>query len=155
MIDFDDYITTCPICGDSLNIVSFDFFGKIPLRPSGFSTDEASEFNSRDEIVECDSCGFRINGLPLGTNWLISVSPYIGPDWNDYMPVLRFKIAPVDDRTNAVDYDSTIVIFDIRLWFTNKGETKLTSLALTLAREHAQRIGAGEPIIEEVVPKND
>lgn len=57
--DSDDFQTKCPKCDGELFVVAGSFTSRIPLYPSGFSTEDAKFFDTENEIVECDSCKYR------------------------------------------------------------------------------------------------
>lgn len=58
-MNFASFSTTCPHCkaADELFVISGIFTTRIPLSSAGFSTEDASQFNTEDERVECGGCG--------------------------------------------------------------------------------------------------
>ena len=60
----DKYLDRCPKCNGILEVISFEFWGKIPLSKSGFSAMDAIEFNTQNEVVACLWCDYKFNGLP-------------------------------------------------------------------------------------------
>lgn len=54
-----DFVTDCPQCGGGLCVVGGSFSTRIPLSRDGFSTEDAKQFDTENEVVACDECDYR------------------------------------------------------------------------------------------------
>ena len=53
-----DFVTDCPKCGGDLYVVGGNFSTRIPLSRDGFSTMDAKQFDTENEVVACGKCDY-------------------------------------------------------------------------------------------------
>jgi hypothetical protein len=132
----DDYITTCPNCWRQLEVVAFEFYGRIPLESGGFVLGEAIESSTTEEKVECPNCKLSFYGLPQGSGWFVKVVADVrqyNHEARETRQKLSFTAYAVDTVGDYWNDDHTLSVEYAEFWYDDMSGYKLLETAQVFA----------------------